>query len=104
MSKLADERLGSEPEVTAFSCSSPLCTPTLGFSKDIYAGTTSLFFTVGNAIKAVPWLRLVKPTAGVWTLMTVCLLAIPLGSGWVGGFTARSTSVRSIAPATDCWS
>lgn len=25
-------------------------------------------------------------------------------SGWVGGFTARSTSVRSIAPATDCWS
>jgi uncharacterized membrane protein YfcA len=55
----------------------------LGLSKDIYAGTTSLFFTVGNAIKAVPWLLLVKPTAGVWTLMTVCLLAIPPGV-WLG--------------------
>jgi Iron permease FTR1 family len=48
----------------------------LGLSKDIYAGTTSLFFTVGNAIKAVPWLLLVKP-------MTVCLLAIPPGV-WLG--------------------
>jgi uncharacterized membrane protein YfcA len=28
----------------------------LGLSKEIYAGTTSLFFTVGNATKAVPWL------------------------------------------------
>jgi uncharacterized membrane protein YfcA len=56
----------------------------LGLSKDIYAGTTSLFFTVGNAIKAMLWLLLVKPTAGAWTLMTVCLLAIPPGVrlGW----------------------
>src|SRR5690349_15392148 len=28
----------------------------LGLSKEVYAGTTSVFFTVGNAIKAVPWL------------------------------------------------
>jgi uncharacterized membrane protein YfcA len=35
----------------------------LGLSKEVYAGTTSLFFTVGNAIKAVPWLLLVKPRA-----------------------------------------
>ena len=33
----------------------------LGLSKDVYAGTTSMFFTVGNAIKAVPWLLLVRP-------------------------------------------
>ena len=33
----------------------------LGLSKEIYAGTTSLFFTVGNATKAVPWLLLVRP-------------------------------------------
>jgi uncharacterized protein len=46
----------------------------LGLSKDIYAGTTSLFFTVGNATKAVPWLLLVRPTAGVWELMGLCLL------------------------------
>ena len=55
----------------------------LGLSKEIYAGTTSLFFTVGNATKAVPWLLLVKPTADVWTLMAVCLIAIPTGV-WLG--------------------
>jgi uncharacterized protein len=55
----------------------------LGLSKEIYAGTTSLFFTVGNATKAVPWLLLVKPTAGIWTLMAVCLFAIPAGV-WLG--------------------
>src|SRR3974390_1195022 len=55
----------------------------LGLSKEIYAGTTSLFFTVGNATKAVPWLLLVRPTAGVWELMAICLLAIPAGV-WLG--------------------
>lgn len=55
----------------------------LGLSKAIYAGTTSLFFTVGNAIKAVPWLLLVKPHGNVWILMAVCLLAIPSGV-WLG--------------------
>ena len=54
-----------------------------GLSKEIYAGTTSLFFTVGNATKAVPWLLLVKPTADVWTLMAMCLCAIPAGV-WLG--------------------
>jgi uncharacterized membrane protein YfcA len=53
----------------------------LGLSKEIYAGTTSLFFTVGNATKAVPWLLLVKPTADIWILMTICLIAIPAGEG-----------------------
>ena len=55
-----------------------------GLNKDVYAGTTSLFFTVGNAVKAVPWLLLVRPTGNVWILMAVCLLAIPAGvwSGW----------------------
>ena len=55
----------------------------LGLSKDIYAGTTSMFFTVGNATKALPWLLLVKPTVGVWELMAICLLAIPAGV-WLG--------------------
>jgi hypothetical protein len=55
----------------------------LGLSKELYAGTTSLFFTVGNATKAMPWLLLVKPTAEVWTLMAVCLFAIPTGV-WLG--------------------
>jgi uncharacterized membrane protein YfcA len=55
----------------------------LGLSKEIYAGTTSLFFTVGNLTKAVPWLLLVKPTGEIWALMAVCLFAIPTGV-WLG--------------------
>jgi hypothetical protein len=55
----------------------------LGLGKDIYAGTTSLFFTVGNIIKAVPWLLLVPPSGQVWMLMGLCLLAIPVGV-WLG--------------------
>src|SRR5271154_7064533 len=56
----------------------------LGLTKEIYAGTTSLFFTVGNATKAVPWLLLVQPTADAWILMAACLFAIPAGVrlGW----------------------
>jgi uncharacterized protein len=56
----------------------------LGLSKEMYAGTTSMFFTVGNATKAVPWLLIVRPTANVWALMAVCLCAIPAGIvfGW----------------------
>lgn len=56
----------------------------LGLTKEIYAGTTSLFFTVGNATKLVPWLLLVQPAAGTWMLTAICLFAIPAGvwSGW----------------------
>ncbi len=56
----------------------------LGLSKEICAGTTSLFFTVGNATKLVPWLLLSQPSGGAWTLMALCLLTIPIGvwSGW----------------------
>jgi uncharacterized membrane protein YfcA len=54
-----------------------------GLGKEIYAGTTSLFFTIGNATKAVPWLLLVRPTGNAWTLMAICLLAIPAGV-WLG--------------------
>jgi uncharacterized protein len=55
----------------------------LGLTKEVYAGTTSLFFTVGNAIKAVPWLLLVRPASSVWILMAVSLLAVPAGV-WLG--------------------
>ncbi len=67
----------------------------LGLTKDIYAGTTSLFFTVGNATKAVPWLLLVRPTSGVWELMGYCLLAIPAGV-WLGWRLHGSLDQRQI--------
>jgi uncharacterized protein len=56
----------------------------LGMAKEIYAGTTSLFFTVANAMKVLPWLLLIKPANSVWALMGICVLAIPTGiwAGW----------------------
>jgi uncharacterized protein len=54
----------------------------LGLSKEVY-GTTSLFFTVGNATKAAPWLLLAAPAGDVWKLMAFCLLTIPAGV-WLG--------------------
>src|SRR5262244_993397 len=67
----------------------------LGLGKEIYAGTTSLFFTVGNATKAVPWLLLVRPTSGVWELMGFCLFAIPAGV-WLGWRLHGSLDQRQI--------
>ena len=55
----------------------------LGLSKYVYAGTTSMFFTVGNLLKAVPWLALARPTGPVWMLMGISLLAVPTGV-WLG--------------------
>jgi uncharacterized membrane protein YfcA len=55
----------------------------LGLSKQVYAGTTSLFFTVGNILKAAPWLALARPVGAVWSLMAICLFAIPSGV-WLG--------------------
>ncbi len=52
----------------------------LGLSKALYAGTTSLFFTVGNLLKAGPWLLVATPD---WTLMALCLPACPAGV-WLG--------------------
>ena len=55
----------------------------LGLSKEVYAGTTSLFFTVGNATKAGPWLLLTRPSGNEGIVMAICLFAIPTGV-WLG--------------------
>jgi uncharacterized protein len=55
----------------------------LGLSKQVYAGTTSMFFTVGNLLKAAPWLLLTKPAGVLWGLMAICLPAVPAGV-WLG--------------------
>jgi uncharacterized protein len=56
----------------------------LGLPKSVYAGTTSLFFTVGNLIKVGPWLALARPGPELLWLMLACLPAVPLGvwAGW----------------------
>jgi uncharacterized membrane protein YfcA len=55
----------------------------LGLPKSIYAGTTSMYFTVANAVKAVPWLMLGQPDAKLWVLILACTSVVPLGV-WVG--------------------
>jgi uncharacterized protein len=55
----------------------------LGMSKQLYAGTTSMFFTVANCTKAVPWLLLADLNGAAWALMAISLLAVPAGV-WVG--------------------
>jgi len=56
----------------------------LGMPKALYAGTTSLFFTVGNLLKAGPWLVLATPSHSLWMLMALCVPAVPVGvwAGW----------------------
>jgi uncharacterized membrane protein YfcA len=56
----------------------------LGMPKALYAGTTSLFFTVGNLLKAGPWLVLATPSHSLWMLMALCVPAVPIGvwAGW----------------------
>jgi uncharacterized protein len=67
-------------------------------TKAAYAGTTSIFVTIGNAVKAVPWLLLVKPADWLWMLGALCLPAIPLGvwAGWrlpKGSISSSSTGL-----------
>jgi len=52
----------------------------IAFMKGAFGGG---FAIVGNATKAVPWLLLVKPTAEVWTMIAICLPAVPAGV-WLG--------------------
>ena len=54
-----------------------------GLPKEVYAGTTSVFFTIANAIKLGPWLTLARPTSELWSLMLVCLPVVPVGV-WIG--------------------
>ncbi|OKO66903.1 permease, partial [Bradyrhizobium sp. NAS80.1] len=56
----------------------------LGLPKQIYAGTTSLFFTIGNLMKAAPWLMVAPRSSSFWGLMLLCLPAAGLGvwAGW----------------------
>ena len=55
----------------------------LGLPKALYAGTTSIFFTLGNLIKFVPWLWVGGTSKELWWLMAMAMPAIPLGV-WLG--------------------
>ena len=55
----------------------------LGLPKALYAGTTSLFFSVGNLVKFVPWLWVGGTSKELAWLMVMSLPVIPLGV-WLG--------------------
>jgi uncharacterized protein len=57
----------------------------LGLPKAAYAGTTSIVFSAINFAKAAPWLVLGRPGPALWTLMALCLPAVPIGihAGWL---------------------
>jgi uncharacterized membrane protein YfcA len=52
--------------------------------KAIYAGTTSVYFTVANLLKVGPWLLAAPPSPATWVLMAACLPFCWLGvwAGW----------------------
>ncbi|MEW6643016.1 MAG: sulfite exporter TauE/SafE family protein [Pseudomonadota bacterium] len=55
-----------------------------GLDKATYAGTTSLFFTIGNLLKAGPWLLVGRLGEAQWILIALCLpvAAIGVWAGW----------------------
>lgn len=55
-----------------------------GLPKAVYAGTTSLVFTIGNIVKVVPWLLVAQPGRTALTAALICLPLVPLGvwAGW----------------------
>lgn len=56
----------------------------LGLPKGVYAGTTSIVFTVGNIAKVAPWLWLRPPTPDMLLLMALAAPTIPVAiwAGW----------------------
>lgn len=56
----------------------------LGLPKTVYAGTTSMFFTIGNLVKLIPWLWLGAVAGVPWLLVFCALPIVPLGvwTGW----------------------
>ena len=55
----------------------------LGLAKEVYVGTTTIYFTVGNLIKVWPWLLIGQPTRAVWTLIAICV-PVAMVFVWVG--------------------
>ena len=55
----------------------------LGLPKEQYAGTTSIFFALGNLLKFIPWLWVTRTSSELWWLMAISLPVIPLGV-WLG--------------------
>lgn len=55
----------------------------LGLAKEVFVGTTTIYFLIVNAIKVWPWLYLGSPTRAMWTLIAICTPVAMVGV-WLG--------------------
>lgn len=55
----------------------------LGLAKDVYVGTCTIYFTIGNLIKVWPWLLIGQPTRAVWMLIAISV-PVAMLFVWIG--------------------
>ncbi len=55
----------------------------MGLAKEVYVGTTTVYFALGNLIKVGPWLYLGQPNRTVWTLIALCV-PVAMLFVWIG--------------------
>lgn len=70
----------------------------LGLAKEMYVGTTTIYFTCGNIIKVWPWLIIGRPTAAMWTIIAICI-PIAFAGVWVGWQLHRHLDQRRLYQA-----
>lgn len=70
----------------------------LGLAKDVYIGTVTIYFAIGNLLKLGPWLILGKPTPAMWTMMALCVPTAVLGV-WIGWIANRRLDQRRLYQA-----
>jgi uncharacterized protein len=70
----------------------------LGLSKEVFVGTTTIYFAIGNAVKLGPWLILARPTPALWTLIALCV-PMALGGVWIGWLAHQRIEQRRLYQA-----
>lgn len=55
----------------------------LGLSKEVFVGTLTIYFAIGNAVKVWPWVILAQPSRPLWTLIALCVPMAVFGV-WIG--------------------
>ena len=55
----------------------------LGLAKEVYVGTLTIYFAIGNAIKVWPWLAIAQPSRSLWIIIGLCIPMAFVGV-WIG--------------------
>lgn len=70
----------------------------LGLAKDLYVGTTTIYFAVGNTVKVWPWLLIARPSAAVWATIMLCVPVAVIGV-WIGWLLHKKLDQRRLYQA-----